>query len=116
MNGLTHAATALEEALKELLAVFGDEATTPEAITSLQERCCELTTRLVAATTSSTGEELQDAAPALRRAQRLNAIARGAVKRRRDTAGTLIASVQQARRTLGADAPVSNGTSCDMQA
>ena len=116
MNGLTHTATALEEALKELLAVFGDEATTPEAITSLQERCCELTTRLVAATTSSTGEELQDAAPALRRAQRLNAIARGVVERKRDSAGTTLASVQHARRTLGADAPVPEGTSCDVQA
>ena len=35
MNGLTQAATALEEALQELLAVFGADATTPEAVASL---------------------------------------------------------------------------------
>ena len=116
MNGLTQAATALEEALQELLAVFGADATRPEAVVSLQERCCDLTTRLVTATTSSTSEELQDAEPALRRAQRLNAIARGVVERRRDTTGTLIAGVKQARRTLGASAPVPDGTSCDVQA
>jgi len=116
MNGISRAATALEEALQELLAVFSDDATTPEAVARLHERCCDLTTRLVTATTSSTSSELQDAAPALRRAQRLNAIARGVVERRRDSAGALITCAQRARRTLGAGAPVPDGTSCDMQA
>ena len=54
--------------------------------------------------------------PLLRRAQRLNVIARGVVERQRETAGTLITSAQRARRTLGADAPVSDGTSCDVKA
>lgn len=116
MNSVSRAANMLEKALKELLAVFGEDSTTSAAIASLHERCCELTTDLVTVTTASTSTELQDAAPALRRAQRLNAIARGVVERKRDSAGSTLASVQHARRTLGADAPVPEGTSCDVQA
>ena len=116
MNGLTQAATTLEEALQELLAIFGDDGTTPDAVTSLHERCNDLTTRLVAATTASTREEIQDAAPALRRAQRLNAIARGVVECRREATGTQIVGVQRARRTIGANAPTPDGTSCDVRA
>jgi len=116
MSGVMRAADALEAALKDLLGIFGEEGTTPEVVASLSGRCSDLTTRLVTATTSCTREELEDAAPALRRAQRLNVIASGVVKCQRDTAGTSIAGAQRARRTLGADAPVSDGTSCDVQA
>lgn len=116
MNDTNRAAIALEEALRELLGVFHDEATAPEAMARVHDRCSELTTRLVAATSASTPAELEDAAPALRRAQRLNAIARGIVERQRGIAGTLIAGVQRARRAIGADAPIPDGTSCDLKA
>lgn len=116
MNDVNLAANALEEALKALLGIFGEESTTPEAIDRLHERCRALTTGLVTATTASSSAELQEAAPALRRAQRLNAIARALVEHQRDTAGTLIATAHQARRALGADAPVPDGTSCDVRA
>jgi hypothetical protein len=116
MRSLQSAASALETALQDLLAIFHSERATPEVVASLQDRCALLTTQLVEATTSSTSSELDAAAPALRRAQRLNAIARGVVERQREAAGTLIASAQRARRTLGGDAPVADGTSCDVQA
>jgi len=116
MSSVKIAANALEAALQDLLAIFHNEGSTPQVLASLLGRCSTLTTHLVGATAASTSEELQDAAPALHRAQRLNAIARGVVERQRDTAGSLITSTRRARRTLGADAPVSDGTSCDMQA
>ena len=92
MNDLSQAAIALEEALKALLGIFGQESTTPEAIDRLHERCCDLTTGLVTATTASSSAELQEAAPALRRAQRLNAIARALVE---------LASHERLRLTMG---------------
>lgn len=116
MRSVKSAARNLEAALQDLLAIFNGEGSTPEVVASLHERCVLLTTQLAEATTSSTPGELEDAAPALRRAQRLNAIARGLVDRKREEAGTLITSAQRARRTLGADAPVSDGTSCDVKA
>ena len=116
MKSPMSAASALEEALQDLLAVFHAERSTPEVVASLHERCDLLTTELVEATASCTSSELEDAAPALRRAQRLNVIARGLVQRQRDEAGSLITSAQRARRTLGADAPVKDGTSCDVRA
>ena len=116
MSGVKSAANALEAALQDLLAIFHGEGSTPEILSSLLDRCSTLTTQLVGATAASTSEELHDAAPALRRAQRLNAIARGIVERQRDDAGNLITSTRRARRTLGADAPVSDGISCDLQA
>ena len=116
MSDVKSAASALEAALQDLLAVFHEEGVTPEVLASLQGRCSKLTTHLVGVTASSTSEELQEAAPALRRAQRLNAIACGMVERQRDAAGTLITSTQRARRSLGANAPVPDGASCDIQA
>jgi hypothetical protein len=116
MRSLKSAAGNLEAALQDLLAIFNEDGSTPEVIASLQERCVLLTTQFAEATASSTPDELEGAAPALRRAQRLNAIARGLVERKREEAGTLITSAQRARRTLGADAPVSDGTSCDVKA
>ena len=116
MSSPKRAASALEAALQDLLAVFHAERSTPEVVKSLHERCALLTTELVEATTSSTPSELEDAAPALCRAQRLNAIARGLVERQREETGSLITSAQRARRTLGADAPVKDGTSCVVRA
>jgi hypothetical protein len=116
MRSLQSAASALEAALQDLLSIFHAERSTPEVVVSLQARCVLLTTQLVEATASSTPGELEDAAPALRRAQRLNVIAREVVEQQREAAGTLITSAQRARRALGSDAPVADGTSCDVQA
>ncbi len=116
MRSPKSAASALEGALQDLLSVFHAERSTPEVVASLHERCDLLTAELVEATTSCTPSELQDAAPALRRAQRLNVIARGLVERQREETGTLITAAQRARRALGADAPVQDGTSCDVKA
>ena len=106
----------LETALQDLLSVFHADGSTPEVIAALSDRCALLTAELIEATTACTPGELEDAAPALRRAQRLNVIARGLVERQREEAGTLITVAQRARRTLGADAPVQDGTSCDVKA
>ena len=109
-------ACELEAALQDLLSVFHANGATPETVSSLSDRCEHLTVELVEATTACTPSELEDAAPALRRAQRLNVIARSLVERQREEAGTLITVTQRARRTLGADAPVQGGTSCDVKA
>jgi len=116
VNLAEQAAVALEGSLRELLGVLGEDGATPEAVGQLQSRCHDLTTRLVGATTACTASELEEAAPALRRAQRLNAIARGVVERQRDAAGALIAGAQRIRRTMGTNAPVSDGSSCDVRA
>ena len=116
MTSVRDAAIALEEALKDLLGVFGDAPGSPEILKSLSDRCAGLTTRLVTATAACTSAELEEAEPALRRAQRLNAIAHGVVERQRDGAGTQLATVQRARRDLGSNAPVPDGTSCDISA
>jgi len=116
MRSLKSAASALEESLQDLLALFHAESPAPEVVASLRDRCALLTTQLVEATVSSTPGEIEGAATVLRRAQRLNVIARGAVERQRETAGTLITSTQRARRALGVDAPVKDGVSCDVKA
>jgi len=106
----------LEAALQDLLSVFHTDGSTPDVIASLSDRCALLTAELIEATTACTPGELEDAGPALRRAQRLNVIARGLVEGQRGEAGTLIAAAQRARRALGTDAPVQDGTSCDVKA
>ena len=116
MNKAQEAASALEASLRELLGVLGEGGTTAEVVGQLQMRCGDLTEVLVEATTASTGTDLEEAKPALQRAQRLNAIARGVVERQRDVTGALIAGAQRIRRTLGSDAPVSDGKSCDVRA
>lgn len=102
--------------MRELLGVLGEEGATADVIGQLQTRCHDLTRKLVEAATASTRAELEEAKPALQRAQRLNAIARGVVERQRDATGALIAGAQRIRRTLGSDAPVSDGQSCDVRA
>ena len=109
-------ADELEAALQDLLSVFHADGSTAEVIDSLGDRCALLTAELIEATTACTPGELEEAGPALRRAQRLNVIARGLVESQRAEAGTLITAAQRARRTLGADAPVQDGTSCDVKA
>ena len=116
MNKAQEAASALEESLRELLGVLGEGGATAEAVTQLQTRCGDITEALVEATIASTASELEEAKPALQRAQRLNAIARGVVERQCDVTGGLITGAQRIRRTLGSDAPVSDGTSCDVRA
>lgn len=116
MSSPKRAASELEAALQDLLSVFHADRSNPEAVESLSDRCALLTAELVDATTSCTRRELEEAGPALRRAQRLNVIARDLVETQRDEAGTLITATQRARRTLGADAPVQDGTSCDLKA
>ena len=86
------------------------------AIGQLQARCHDLTNELVEAATICTREELEEAGPALQRAQRMNAIARGVVERQRDATGAQVTSAQRVRRTLGSDAPVGDGQSCDLRA
>ena len=116
MNNTQCVANELESSLRELLGVLGDGGASSEMIGQLQTRCHDLTNELVEATTTCTREELEEARPALQRAQRLNAIARGVVERQRDAAGALKTGAQRARRTLGSDAPVGDGQSCDLRA
>ena len=116
MSKAQESASALESSLRELLGVLGEGRATAEAVSQLQTRCGDLTEALVEATVAATETELEEAKPALQRAQRLNAIARGVVERQRDATGDLIAGAQRIRRTLGSDAPVSDGKSCDVRA
>ena len=116
VNNTLSVAIELESSLRELLGVLGEGGASSEAIGQLQARCHDLTNELVEATTICTREELEEAGPALQRAQRLNAIARGVVERQRDATGAQMTGAQRVRRTLGSDAPVGDGQSCDLRA
>jgi hypothetical protein len=116
VNKAQGVASELEASLRELLGVLGEGGATADAVGQLQTRCHDLTNALVEATTTCTATELGEAKPALQRAQRLNAIARGVVEAQRDAAGAQIAGAQRIKRTLGSDAPVSDGQSCDVRA
>ena len=80
MNKAQGVASELEASLRELLGVLGEGGATADVAGQLQTRCHDLTNALVEATTTCTATELGEAKPALQRAQRLNAIARGVVE------------------------------------
>jgi hypothetical protein len=116
MNHVQEAAGALEASLGELLGVLGEGGASAEVVGHLQMRCHELTTSLVQVTAECESAELEEAKPVLLKAQRLNAIARGVVEHQRDAAGALVAGAQRIKRTLGSDAPIADGSSCDVRA